>query len=299
MSSRSVVLWILVLPLTLCMMSLGLALLPARVLAARGVHTVLQWHATAGSQRVAEYFLALRQTLANRGVASVHILLESCSQARWLKNAVSQVMPVSALGYRQQDGSALVEGASEVDKLHFFCLGRRMNVSDALVYANRRFKGELVAVTNADIGLAEGFDSLKPYMFAALGGAGVVMVPTRWNAPECPNSTRCSCAATSSRFFWCADTFVFRAPLADSLANDPLLHRIEFGGRKGGDNVLLFKLRRHGYTLVNPCLSLRCVHYHCSGTRTYSMNESVANELAAHDPQFWGLAVPPLPRALW
>ena len=66
------------------------------------------------------------------------------------------------------------------------------------------------------------------------------------------------------------DVWIFRGGARKDLdGNYPM-------GKPGCDNRLAFELKRAGYLVRNPSLSIRCFHYHISEVRTFDWNDKVA-----------------------
>jgi hypothetical protein len=59
------------------------------------------------------------------------------------------------------------------------------------------------------------------------------------------------------------DVFIFHAPI-----NQDMIKHIQHPQNEwGSENVMLYELLRHGYTVLNPCRQLKIVHEHASNER--------------------------------
>lgn len=68
------------------------------------------------------------------------------------------------------------------------------------------------------------------------------------------------------------DVWIFRGQVNDALLNKNLSFSL---GYLGCDNRFAWEAKQAGYTVVNPSLSMKVWHYHCSSVRTYTPAERV------------------------
>ena len=126
-------------------------------------------------------------------------------------------------------------------------------------YASDRLQNELVAVTNMDIYLEEGFEKVnKTYLVEQ----NLFYVITRHGRQE----QRCNMSGKPgychSNYFGSHDTFIF---VLTHRLDEPVLSELDNNMHVFGvENVLLWVLKsRMNKTLLNPCSYLKVYHNHC------------------------------------
>lgn len=65
------------------------------------------------------------------------------------------------------------------------------------------------------------------------------------------------------------DVWAFKTPIR------PMEYADFFMGIAGCDNRIAYEIHKAGYHLINPAHSIRCIHYHMSEIRNYSMDERI------------------------
>jgi hypothetical protein len=129
--------------------------------------------------------------------------------------------------------------------------------------ANERYWGEVVVIANADII----FD--KTIRIAQSLDKAEVLALTRWESDETFYGRSNS-----------QDVWIFIAPILDIPAHFCM-------GIPGCDNRLAKLLFNAGYLVRNPSLSIKCLHWHLSGHRTYRERERVGGPYLFVEPSTW------------
>lgn len=65
------------------------------------------------------------------------------------------------------------------------------------------------------------------------------------------------------------DVWIFKAPIRAMEYSD------FFMGIAGCDNRIAYEIHKAGYHVINPAQTIRCIHYHMSEIRNYSMDERI------------------------
>lgn len=231
---------------------------PTPAAAALGLHVVLQ--PPLAGRRQHEYYRALLATLHHPSVRCAHLLTESVRHQILLY----EMVPPELHG-----------------KIRTFNIGKRINFSDAVRYANLYLRNTTTVLCNADVAI----HGLHWDRLTTATLAGQFFGLTRHEQDGC--AYECDCA---SKWNGCHDAFAFVPPLA---GGDELLEQISFrmGGLWGSENRFMWEVQRFNPALriSNPCLTFRTLHWHCVGAGQYrpSQDRRIMN--------FWGRSIEPLP----
>ncbi len=215
-----------------------------------GFHAIFQWVYSLDSddplhrQRQSDYDNALRITLANPLIETVHLLVED---NRTYFKASDFLDGLSDLTWA-------ISNFTGSTRLQICNLGRRAKYADFTRYAEARLRELPVILTNADIGIGSGLEKVN---VRRLASEKLMYAPTRQTllglVPEI-----CSCRAPTA--LGCADTFIF---VAQSRQLQRMHEKLEFpfGEVPGCENVFMYESQRVGFKISNPCKSLYMWHF--------------------------------------
>jgi len=168
-------------------------------------------------------------------------------------------------------GPAADDGAWD-EYVQFFYQGHpgRMNVSDALAVANRyRHYGSSVVVILANTDIV--FDGSLRFIAEdpeLQSRKRVMYALSRWEfGSSMRKPSMCSPAYQGSH-----DSFIFAVPVPDAL-----LEATRFPvGAWGYENRLMYEFEHEaGYTVSNPCISVRSFHAHVSAIKSNQLHERI------------------------
>lgn len=134
----------------------------------------------------------------------------------------------------------------------------RATYGDFFDLANNTFPNRNIVLVNGDIFFDETFDTLNDFnldkKFLAI---------TRWNIEKNGTIELTKHYQTGLANPGSHDTWIFRSPITI-----PNAHTIPLGIMQC-DGAIAFLAQKAGYTLLNPCLSVHCLHLHQSPVRHY------------------------------
>lgn len=134
-----------------------------------------------------------------------------------------------------------------IGSVHEIAFGRRATMGEALDFMRQHMGADDVGIlANSDIAFDETLILLQGRRFP-----DTVLCVSRWEDGE-------PYAHSDSQDVWIFDGVPRSGVKAEF-----------FFGIPGCDNRFAHELREVGYSLLNPCLNLRCHHRHTSGVRNY------------------------------
>jgi hypothetical protein len=140
-------------------------------------------------------------------------------------------------------------------KVNYISFGKRPFFSDLFGFANNLENNKIKVVANSDIYFNESIEkaseALKKWDVLAL---------TRWDRLENEN-------LEFYNNYKSQDAWIFRKKLQNYIGEYHI-------GRHGCDNKLIYEMKKAGYKLNNPSLSIIAIHLHISNLRSYFLDPS-------------------------
>lgn len=245
--------------------------------------------------RYHEFVRALQATLLHPKVSSVHLLTENPMQQVKAHQVLTQILMGEVDDDRKEDRE---DGEKKkknplpphqrqelLRKFRTYNIASRMTFAQAVLYANRFFPANSMAMISTADCAVHGPEWNR---LSAKKLAGKLLGLTRHEQQGCART--CDCM---TQFDGCHDTFVFVTPLS---GGDALLEQVSFrvGGLWGSENRFLWEAQRADMTLrvVNPCRTLRMMHYHCQDGGEYRPSQdqrrvNVDGKSLAPEPDIW------------
>ena len=213
------------------------------------------------SLHFSETILAISQNTMSPFVEEVHVVLDSLGRKGVSDLEATRRLRLAVRSEEEKTGG--VSGSAKVMKLTASVYGRQPTYADMFRYANGKFPGKLLALTNADVVLRN-VDKLDreafrpPETTRRLAFALSVHPPANGT---CKPTSRC----VKNQGSW--DVHVFESPLphsSDWYYLDELQPGPVFMNELGAENRVGIFLHASGYDLKNPCLHIIAEHYHCA-----------------------------------
>lgn len=188
-------------------------------------------------QRANEICDALEMNLANSALTEVHLRVEENPDQFF-----------AAMKDQKRSCDERMAKILESPKAVVTVLGRCSRYQDFFDYAAERLEGEIIALTNADIGLTESIAAVHDVDFS--------------------DSFLC---VSRKDYVWrpatCQDLWIFRAPLRC---------RADWAfGYPGSEVKLAYEVAKAGYRTCNPSALIKVRHFHWSQKRRYRIPEDV------------------------
>jgi hypothetical protein len=181
------------------------------------------------SHRTAELEKALVLNIANKAIRKIHLFVDNEAAQTWLQTRFKSA------------------------KISVVRVGPQPLYADIFAFANTLPAGTVCAISNADIWLKAFSDMRLVEM--------IRVTPKQMFALTRYESDMTSPLIDTYR--GSHDTFIFASPIDTSI-----LKHIRFPQNVwGSENVLLYEMKKLGFTVLNPCRQLQIVHEHVSEER--------------------------------
>ncbi|MCG5510655.1 glycosyltransferase [Ectothiorhodospira lacustris] len=158
-----------------------------------------------------------------------------------------------------------VRNLEESGKLTFFSIEQRPSYKVLFEHGNSEGSGTSCIIANSDIVIP--LDTAEKIISNRFSGAQPIYALTRWNKTANGDFIQgltstppwweldCNNMTLLEKNYLSFDTYIFDSPLEVPELTDQILL-----GSFGCDTALVGLLRVHGYTISNPCLSLKTIH---------------------------------------
>ncbi|KEG12835.1 hypothetical protein DQ04_01391030 [Trypanosoma grayi] len=198
-----------------------------------------------------EYLDCIRRNAAHAEVASLHLLVEGPdAYAHFRTRVMDDVHFLPSAALRRKIIPVLRPAAQPT-------------YADLFRHANQILRGQLTMICNADVYLPQDGANVRElqqlFEFEEAGTRRVAVALTRHESED-PRD-----APLIHDYRGSHDAFIIRPPaeatLVESVRHPQNCYKAE--------NIVLHELRRHGYTVVNPCHSFMLVHRHAADLRQW------------------------------
>ena len=214
-------------------------------------HIVLQIWKQTEPERLKELQMALYKNAINPYIHNIHISTDSEGALDILNMIPSNYLP----------------------KIKFFSVNGRLTYKNALEYISRLSANDFAAIINTDIY----FDNtIRALWNAAIDNTCLALLryETSLNAPDADaklsNGDKCNCSQ---------DAWIFKVKdvLKDRYTN-PNWSNYDFTlGELGCDNTIITELLNNGWSVCNPCKTIKIYHLHNSNIRTYKHKNRITH----------------------
>jgi len=243
------------------------------------MHVVTTTFNSKSPARAREYAEVMGWLLHNRHVSVVHAFSQEAEgQDETLKHFI---------------------GKSEyADRLHVIRVGQpaaRITYKHLFMGVNIFVPfGEIGIIQNSDIYYDETLQNV-PYMLDSLRYRMETLIislsrrATRlsWKSPAAIGGGEGKCPAPQDStdpdhckvFTMSHDAFMLRSPFGpvdgkDWAATNNFIQAVDHPQNvMGGENVVVWETKKHGYSVLNPCFHVCAYHHHCSQVRTYNATQ--------------------------
>jgi hypothetical protein len=188
-------------------------------------------------ERIDEYLYCIKKNLAHKLIDKIHIIYDTTKDDK-TNNLLKQLKKFNK-------------------KVKISYVKKWQTYKMCIDLANKLYPKKAIIISNADIYFDKTLNLLKNYDLN-----NKLLSLTRWNQSKEGNITLCK-SSEGIVSIWSNDAWIYKNPIKSFKSNIRI-------GTPGCDSAINYYANKAGIKVINPCLSIKCIHVHNSNVHNHS-----------------------------